>query len=158
MLANPAGSGVPAQHRGDYGVYGIIDQQIYRPRGGAADSGISVFGLASITPSDRNLVNVQLNGGIIFAGFIPQRPQDRFGASVVYSRFSNSVRAADQDQIDFSGVPGTVRDYETNLELSYVAQIVPGWTVQPDFQYIWHPSGIAGRNAKVLGVRTMVTF
>ncbi len=158
LLANPAGSGVPALHRGDYGFYGIIDQQLYRPRGGAADSGISVYGLASMTPSDRNLVDVQLNGGIVFTGFILHRPQDRFGASVVYSRFSSRVRAADQDQINFSGVPGTPRDYETNLELSYVAQIVPGWTLQPDFQYIFHPSGFAGRDAKVLGIRSMVSF
>lgn len=158
LLADPLGSGVPAQHRGNYGIYGIIDQQIYRPRGGSADSGISVFGLASVTPSDRNLADVQLNGGIVFAGFIPHRPHDRFGASVVHSRFSSGARGFDQDQINFSGVPGTVRDYETNFELSYVAQIVPGWTVQPDFQYIRHPSGIAGRDAKVIGIRSVVNF
>jgi len=158
LLANLGGSGVPAQHRGDYGIYGIVDQQIYRPRGGGPDSGISIFGLASVTPSDRNLVDLQLNGGIVVAGLVPSRPQDRFGASVVYSRFSDSVRAADQDQINFSGIPGIVRDYETNLELSYVAQIVPGWTLQPDFQYIWHPSGFAGRDAMVLGFRSVVNF
>jgi porin len=158
LLANPAGSGVPALRRGDYGVYGIVEQQIYRPRGGAADSGVLLFGLASVTPSDRNLISAQLNGGIIFAGLIPGRPADRFGASMVYSRFSNGVRAFDQDVINISGVPGNVRDYEANFELSYVAQIVPGWTVQPDFQYIRHPSGQAGRDAKVLGVRTMWKF
>jgi porin len=158
LLANPLGSGVPARHRGDYGLYGVIDQQIYRPRGGAADSGISVFGLASVTPSDRNLIDVQLNGGIVFAGFIPHRPQDRFGASVVYSRFSGGARAFDQDTIDFSGVPGVVRDYEANFELTYAAQIVPGWTVQPEFQYIRHPNGVAGRDAKVLGIRSVVHF
>jgi len=158
LLANPAGSGVPAQHRGDVGVYGIIDQQIYRPRGGAADSGVSIFGLASFSPSDRNLVDVQLNGGIVFAGLIPPRPDDRFGASVVYSRFSDSVRSFDQDRINLSAVPGVVRDYETNLEISYVAQIIPGWTVQPDFQYICHPSGVAGRDAKVVGIRTMLKY
>ncbi len=158
LLANPQGSGVPARHRGDYGFYGIIDQQIYRPRGAAADGGISVYGLASITPSDRNLVNLQLNGGVVFAGFVPGRPDDRFGASVVYSRFSNSVSGFDQDLINTSGVPGNVRDYEANIELSYVAQIVPGWTVQPDFQYIRHPSGVSGRDAKMLGVRSILKF
>ncbi len=158
LLANPQGSGVPARHRGDYGFYGIIDQQIYRPRGAAADGGISVYGLASITPSDRNLVNLQLNGGVVFAGFVPGRPDDRFGASVVYSRFSNSVSGFDQDLINTSGVPGNVRDYEANIELSYVAQIVPGWTVQPDFQYIRHPSGVSGRDARMLGVRSILKF
>jgi porin len=158
LLANPAGSGQPLLYRGDYGVYGVVEQQIYRPRGGAADSGVLLFGLASVTPSDRNMISAQLNGGIIFAGLIPGRPNDRFGASVVYSRFSSGARAFDQDVINITGVPGNVRDYEANLELSYVAQIVPGWTVQPDFQYVRHPSGQAGRDAKVLGLRTMLKY
>jgi porin len=89
---------------------------------------------------------------------IPQRQDDRFGASFVYSRFSDSVSAFDQDVINFSGVPGVVRDYEANLELTYVAQIVPGWTLQPDIQYIWHPNGQAGRDAKVAGIRTTVKY
>jgi porin len=158
LLANPAGSGTPLQHRDDYGIYGVIEQQIYRLRGGGPDSGISIFGVASYSPSDRNLIDLQLDGGIIFAGLISQRPDDRFGASVVYSRFSDSVRAFDQDVIDFSGVPGVVRDYEANLELSYMAQIVPGWTVQPDLQYVWHPNGQAGRDAKVVGIRTTLKY
>jgi len=53
------------------------------------------------------------------------------------------------------GLPGFVRDYEANLELSYMAQIVPGWTVQPDLQFVWHPSGDASRNAIVGGVRSV---
>ncbi len=158
LLADPAGSGIPAKHRGDFGIYGIIDQQIYRLRGGAADSGVSVFSRASVSPSDRSLVDVYVDGGIVLAGLIPNRPDDRFGASVIYARFSDSVRGFDQDQINFGGMPGPVRDYETNLELTYVAQIIPGWTVQPDFQYIWHPSGQAGRDAKVMGVRSMLKF
>jgi porin len=157
LLANPVGSGIPAQHRGDFGIYGVIYQQIYRLRGGAADSGVFVFSRASISPSDRNLVNVEIDAGIVFAGLIPSRPDDRFGASVIYARFSDSLRAFDQDQINL-GVPGFVRDYEANLELSYVAQIVPGWAMQPDLQYIWHPSGQAGRDAKVMGVRSIWKF
>lgn len=158
LLANPAGSGIPARHRGDFGIYGVVDQQIYRPRGGALDSGVSVFSRASVSPSDRNLVDLQVDAGIVFAGLIANRPNDRFGASVLYARFSDSVRGFDQDRITFSGVPGNVRDYETNLELSYVAQVIPGWTVQPDLQYIWHPSGVAGRDAKVMGVRSIWKF
>ena len=158
LLADPASSAIAFRHRGSFGVYGIIDQQIYRPQGGGPDSGVSVFGRASVSPSDRNLVDVYIDGGIVFAGLIPNRPGDRFGAGVIYTRFSNSIRGFDQDQIAFSGLPGSVRDYEVNLELTYVAQIIPGWTVQPDFQYVWHPSGEAGRDAKVVGVRSIWRF
>jgi porin len=155
LLADPAGSGVPAGRRGNWGVYGIIDQQLYRPKGGDALSGISVFSRVSVSPSDRNPIDFYVDGGIVFAGMIPGRPFDRFGASFIYSRFSDSLRAFDQDQIAFSGVPGVVRDYEANLELTYVAQIIPGWTVQPVVTRVWHPSGGESPNATVMGVRSI---
>ena len=154
LLADPASSTLPARRRGNYGVYATIDQQLYRPAGGPAQSGISVYSRMSMSPSDRNLVNAYIDGGVVFAGLIPSRPNDWFGASVIYARFSNSVRAFDLDTIALTGLSVPVRDHETNLELTYVAQIVPGWTVQPDLQFIWHPSGDAKRNAVVAGVRS----
>lgn len=160
LLASPTSSGVPLMHRGDYGVYGVIDQQLYRPPGGDGDSGISIFNRSAISPSDRNLINLEIDSGIVFAGMIPTRPFDSFGASVIYSRFSNSVRAFDQDQINFGNLSTPPRDYEINLELTYAAQIIPGWTVQPVYTSIWHPSGTGIRypDAQVAGVRTVVKF
>ncbi len=158
LLANPFGLGVAVQHRGNSGLYAVIDQQLYRPTGAAADGGISVFSRMSISPSDRNLISHYIDGGIIFAGFVPGRPADRFGASVMYARFSDSVRAFDRDTIAFTGMPGVVRDFETNLELTYVASIVPGWTVQPVVTYVWHPNGDASRNALVTGIRSLWRF
>jgi porin len=160
LLANPASDGTPLIHRGDYGMYAVIDQQLYRPPGGDGNSGISIFNRSAISPSDRNLVNVEIDGGIVFAGMIPQRADDSFGASVIYSRFSNSVRAFDQEQIYFGTLSTPPRDYEINLELTYVAQIVPGWTVQPVYTSIWHPSGTGIRypDAQVVGFRSIVRF
>jgi len=160
LLASPMSSGMPLQHRGDYGVYGVIDQQLYRPKGGDGDSGISIFNRSSISPSDRNLVNLEIDSGIVFAGMIPQRPHDNFGASVIYSRFSDSVRGFDQDRINFGTLSTPPRDYELNLELTYVAQIVSGWTVQPVYTSIWHPSGTGIRypDAQVVGVRSIVRY
>jgi porin len=155
LLADPTGSGVPAGRRGNWGVYGVIDQQLYRPNGGDALSGISVFSRVSVSPSDRNPIDFFVDGGIVFAGLIPGRPSDKFGASVIYSRVSDSLRAFDRDQIVFTGVPGVVRDYEANLEMTYVAQIIPGWTVQPVVTRVWHPSGGEHRNATVMGVRSI---
>jgi porin len=155
LLADPSGSGVARRHRGDNGVYAIIDQQLYRPTGGDALSGISVFTRMSISPSDRNLVDAYLDGGVVFAGLIPQRPRDKFGASFIYARFSDAVRAFDRDTIAFTGVPGPIRDYEANIELTYMAQIVPGWTMQPNLQFILHPNGDASRNATVVGARSI---
>jgi porin len=122
--------------------------------GGDSQSGISVFSRASFSPSDRNQINAYIDGGLIFAGFVPNRPKDRFGAGVIYARYSDSVRAFDRETIAFTGIPSPNRDYETNLELSYQAQIVPGWIVQPNLQFIWHPNGGASRNATVVGLRS----
>ena len=155
LLADPAGSGVALQHRGNVGVYAVIDQQLYRPKGGDTHSGISVYTRASLSPSDRNLISAYIDGGIVFGGMIPGRPDDRFGAGFVYAQFSDSVRAFDRDTVLFTGVAGPIRDYETNLELTYVAQIIPGWTVQPNLQFIWHPNGDASRNATVVGARSI---
>ncbi len=158
LLADPSGLRLPARRRGNWGAYGVLDQQLYRPKGGDAESGISVFSRVGFSPSDRNLVNFFIDGGILFGGLIPGRPDDSFGASFMYSRFSDSVRAFDRDLFAFTGGLGPIRDFEANLELTYVAQVIPGWTVQPDFQYIWHPNGDASRNAMVIGGRSIWRF
>jgi porin len=155
LLADPNGNGVPIQRRGNSGLYAVIDQQLYRPKGGDADSGISVFSRMSISPSDRNPIDAYIDGGIVFGGLIPQRPNDRFGASIIYARFSDGARAFDRDNIAFTGLPGVVRDFEANLEFTYQAQIIPGWTVQPVVTHVWHPNGDASRNALVTGVRSI---
>jgi len=159
-LASPASSGVPARHRGNFGIYGIIDQQLYRPLGGDAASGISVYTRASLSPSDRNLVDTYIDGGIVFGGLVPHRPDDRFGAGIIYARFSDSVQGFDRDQVNFGTLATPTRDYEANLELTYVAQVVPGWTLQPVYTYIWHPSGTGIRypDAQIAGVRSIMKF
>jgi porin len=166
-LADPLSSGIARQFRGTSGIYGIIDQQIYRPEGGGPDSGISVFSRIAGTPSDRNLVNFFLDGGVVFAGMVPHRPDDKFGASFIYARMSDWARALDRDLIAFSGIAQPIRAYEMTIELSYQAQIKPGWTMQPLFQYIVHPGGhvpdpispsLAIKSGALLGVRSTVAF
>jgi len=155
LLADPLGSGVPLQHRGNSGLYAVIDQQIYRPKGGDAQSGITLFSRMSISPSDRNLISRYIDGGITFAGLVPGRPDDKFGASVIHAKFSSAVRGFDLDTVFFTGNPVPIQDHETNLELTYQAQIKPGWLVQPVLTFIWHPDGNAARNATVTGVRSV---
>jgi porin len=157
-LADPRSSGFPLAHRGEYGVYAIIDQQLYRPRGGDNQSGISVFSRIAAAPSDRSLINFYLDGGAIFANVFPGRPNDKFGASFIFARYSNSVRGLETDMYAFTGIPQVIQTYEANLELTYVAQIVPGWTFQPDLQFIWRPDGGVWPNATVVGARSLLRF
>ena len=149
-------SPTPLKRRGNNGVYGVFEQQLYRPHGGDARSGITLFGLASGSPQDRSLINFWFQTGLVFAGMIPNRPDDKFGAIFEYSRYSNSVRAFEQDQIAFTGIPEVIQEYEANLELTYVTRIIPGWTVQPVLTYVWHPDGGASAvDVLVIGVRSI---
>lgn len=158
-LAHPSSTGEPRIHKGNSGLYAIIDQQLYRPAGGDNQSGISMFSRISVSPNDRNLVDFYADGGVVFAGFMPGRPNDKFGAAAIYSKFSNSIRGYDGDVITYTGIPIPIRDYEINLEFTYQAQIVPGWIIQPDLQFVWHPSGQSPiPRAIVAGVRSQWRF
>jgi porin len=166
-LADPFGSGVARRLRGNDGIYAVFDQQLYRPPGGDASSGILLFARAGWSPPDRSLADFYLDGGIIFAGMIPARPADAFGASFLYAHVSKHARAFDLDTRIFSGVPFPVRDYELSLDFSYGATIVPGWVVQPNLQVVFRPGGnVAGptspvepvRNAVIVGIRSTMRY
>lgn len=71
---------------------------------------------------------------------VPGRPLDMVGAVFLYSHISNRARALDRDlQLFLPSYP--LRNYELSFELSYAASVVPGWTVQPNIQYVMHPGG-----------------
>lgn len=104
-----------------------------------------------VGPSNRNLVRFYADGGLVLAGMIARRADDKFG--IVYSRFSDNVRAFDRDVAAFSGLPVVIRDYELNIEAINLAQFRPGLTMQPVLTYAIHPSGDRSRNAVVGGMR-----
>src|SRR5262249_16894874 len=84
-LADPQSTGIPLNHTGDSGVYGVIDQMLYRVPG-SDDQGLSGFVRAGGVPNDRNLVNFYADGGLIYKGLIPRRPNDKVGVAAAYAR------------------------------------------------------------------------
>jgi porin len=168
-LADPLSNGIPQRLRGSTGFYGVIDQQLYRPPGGGPDSGISMFSRLGISTPDRNPTELYWDGGIIFAGMLPGRPDDKIGATFLYTKMSRDAAALDGDTIAFTGTPTPIRDYELNIALVYQAQIVPGWTIQPAIHYVMHPGGhipdpnstvpgTAIKDATVLSLRSVITY
>jgi porin len=167
-LADPSSAGAPLTHSGDYGLYGVIDQMLWRMPGDDPKKGVGAFARISESPSDRNLMHLYAEAGVNFMGVWVQRPDDSFGCAAAFSHLSPPVGAFDRDTVFFAGEISSVRNYELALELTYQARIVPGWTVQPDFQYIFHPGGgaadpnnaAAGRipDAAIFGLRTLVSF
>lgn len=161
------GNGIPARMPGNWGLYGVLDQRIWRPPGKDADRGVNVFARVSASPPDRNEISFYLDGGVTFTGLVPSRADDVFGVAFSYSGISPSLSALDRDTI-LAGSGSLIRDYEALIEVTYRAQIVPGWIVQPDFQYIWHPGGTvpvssdpgapAIPDATIVGVRTAINY
>ncbi len=166
-LADPNGSGIARRFRGDYGLYGVIDQLLYRVPG-TEDGGLGVFARVSGSPGDRNLVDVYVDGGLTYKGLIPGRPNDTFGVSASYARVSDAYRGFDRDGVVFGAIPSPIRSSEAVVEVTYQAQIVPGWTVQPDFQYIFRPGGgvvnprspvvSLEKDAAIVGLRTTIRY
>jgi porin len=168
-LADPLSSGIPAKLRGTTGLYGVMDHQLYRPPGGDKDSGLNIFARVGVSAPDRNQLQLYLDGGVSYTGLFAGRPDDKIGATVLYSQISRDLAALDRDHIVFTGLPRPIRDHELNFAIVYQAQIVPGWTIQPAIHYVMHPGGnipdpnsavpgAAIPNATVLAVRSVITY
>ena len=150
----------PIRH-GDWGVYAIADQTVWRRTPGE-EQGLSVFMRLGGAPSDRNLVTWYADGGFGFKGPLVDRPDDVLTIGVAYGRISDEAALADR----LAGPPTPVRDHEALVELTYNISVATGWSVQPDLQYVMHPGGNIAkptgtgtiRDALVLGVRTTFNF
>jgi porin len=163
-LASPASSGVAASHRGDRGIYAVLEQSLYRS-GDALE--IGAFARAASSPADRNPIGVYVDGGVQMTGFLPGRPDDKLALGYAYARVSSRVRDLDRDFLAYqNGVHP--RDYEQLVALNLLVQVRAGWTLDPGIQYIVHPGGgqtdpTAGpaqplANAWVFGVRSVLKF
>jgi porin len=161
-LADPAVAG-PLNRRGNWGVYALADQMVWR----ADKRSANLFLRGGVAPSDRNLISFYVDGGAGFKGLLPGRDDDVLTFGVAYAKISRDAAALDQDTLALGGPPFPIRNEEVVFELSYQAQIAPWWIVQPDLQYIVHPGGnvpdpddpnATVANAFVAGLRSTIKF
>ena len=161
-----ASAGIPLSHRGNGGIHLDIDQMVLREKDGA-DEGLGVHcRIAPWLANHRNPVDLYVAGGLHYKGLLPGRDEDLFGVEAHYARVSGAVRDLQRaaNAIAAAGGtpildPGPIPDYEMAVEVTYRIVLVPWWSVQPDFQYIFHPGGsTALRDAIVVGLRTQIAF
>jgi porin len=160
-------SGLGRRVSGDSGVYGLIDQTIYREPDDPND-GASVFLRASASPGDRNLVDFYLDGGIAYRGLLPGRSDDTLGFAAGFTHISRAARRLDTIAAAQSSSPYPRRSAETVLEATYQVVLGPGVAVQPTLQYVLHPGGgianfrdpdgVRVRNATVIGLRAIARY
>ena len=164
-LANPLSNGMPLQHRGNYSIYGVIDQAVWTSPAGST---LNFFTRAMGTPQgDRNLVVFSLNTGLTLHGPLPGRSDDTFGVAMEYAHVSGSQAAFDQATAFYTGAFTPAQTGESVIEVTYQYQLTPAVQLQPDFQYVFNPgAGIANpnhpnqaiKNEAVLGMRVTLTF
>ena len=166
-LADSRSDGVARKHDGDWSLYAIADQMVWR-KPGTDDQGLTLFARLMGAPADRSLMDLYADGGFSFKGPFEGRDDDQAGLAIGYGRISDDASRFDADlRRTMPGRP--IRDQESIIELTYTAQVTPWWQLQPDLQYVVHPGGHVplpddpsqGRaigNATVVGLRTTITF
>ena len=170
-LNDPASNETPLSHNGNFGVYILADQWLWR----AAErpsAGIGAFSRVIASPNDRNAISFYADAGLEFRGIWNARSNDTFGAAIAYTRVSSELSALDRDKAFFAPIPASsaspVRSSEIAFEANYRFAVAEGWYVQPDVQFIVRPgagkpdprdpSGARIRDALAVGVRSLVRF
>jgi porin len=165
-LANPASTGTPQQHRGDYSVYAVADQMVWQDPN-EADRTFNLFLRAMGTPQvNRNLVDFSLNAGFTFREPFLHRDDDSFGIGMGFAKVSPRQAGLDGDTQFYSGSYTPRQMSETFVEMTYQYAVTPWLQVQPDIQYVFNPGGGIPNNGGttkvadelVLGVRTNILF
>jgi porin len=167
-LASPLSNGDPTEHHGDFSLYGVMDQMIWRSKDNANRS-VNVFFRPMFTPyQDRNLVSASINAGFALKAPLPTRDNDIFGVEMGTVWASSGASNFDRQMQFFQpSVYTPIRSSETFIEASYQFQVLPSWVIQPDLQYFINPGlGIANpdepteriKNELVVGLRTNVNF
>lgn len=134
------------------GGYALIEGPLYR-ESIDTEQGLNGFIRVGMANDRINQFSHYLGAGVVYTGPFRSRDEDQIGFAVAAAGngkdFKRSVRMAG----------GTPEDYETNLELSYRAQLTDWLAIQPDVQYIINPGAVGGlRHALVLGARLEIGY
>ena len=136
----------------NFGAYFGFEQMVYKENKDDENDmqGLTVFGQAGISPSNKNDMCQYMAGGLHYIGPIPKRDNDRAGIAVASGRFASRLNYVGYDDTNRIGS-------ETVLEAFYRIQINPWFYLQPDVQFIMNPGGVYD-NSVAIGLRSVVTF
>ncbi len=164
-LASPTSTGQPQRHSGNYAIYGIMDQLVWREPG-SKTGGVGVFLQVMGSPGGYNLSNLFIEGGLNWIGPFAGRENDTLGLGASYMGISPAARRFGNGVIFYTGSGTPYSANETVIELTYQCQIAPWWTLQPDLQVVVNPganiptaaSSKPLRNDLIAGLHTSITF
>ena len=133
------------QQMGNYGLFLLGEQMVYREGGPGSNQGLTVFGGLIYAPQQRiNTLPWFASAGATYRGLVPGRDEDAAIFALYYGGFSRDL-------------PG--QTYELVLEWAYAMAVTRWLTVQPDLQYVINPGGRSSvGNAVVVGAQLAVEF
>ncbi|MDB5399323.1 MAG: Porin [Rhodopila sp.] len=164
-LASPSSTKIPRTHSSDFAVYGIIDQMVWK-KPGSKNQGIGVFLQIMGAPGQFNVSNLFVEAGLNWIGPFEGRDKDTFGIGVSYLGISPATRRFGSDVVAYTGSGSPYASNETVVEMTYLYQVSPWWSMQPDLQVVINPgAGIPSTsssqplgNSVIAGVRAAITF
>ena len=109
---------------GNGGIYAAIDQMVVRED---EDQGLGIFSRLGVGERDRSRFHWVLDTGLSYTGLFSSRDEDVATLGFAYGKHSSEIT--------------TVKSHESVLELTYNYQLSPTFYIQPDIQWINHPSG-----------------
>jgi porin len=126
---------------GRYGLYLVGDQELFRWGDAAQGRHVGAFGALTITPDWRaSKAPLFFDTGLVLYGPARSRAKDSIGVAIAYAQYQASA-------------------FEMTVEGTYRLRVAPGFEVQPNVQYIVHPSGSRTLpDALAIGVNIVVTL
>ena len=161
-LALPSSTGQPFRHDRNYAVYAVAERRLWR----SGARSVQGFARISASPTDRNAIDLYVDGGASFSSMFQARPDDVFGIGFAIARVSPQLKSLARDGAALTGPLSPPPAFEGVIEASYQLKINTRFYVQPNVQLIVHPLGglltdgpgvdPLPRSAIVLGLRASV--
>ncbi|HEX3575187.1 MAG TPA: carbohydrate porin [Rhodopila sp.] len=138
------------------------DQMIHRNGPGAADGIILLAGYVHADPALSPYTD-QVYVGALDRDFWPSRPLDTIGVLFDYQHVSDQLATEQMLDAEYglplaNGATG-IQTNEAVLEVNYDFHVLPGLSVEPDFQYVIRPNAQSNiGNAAVFGFKSHISF
>ena len=118
-----------------FGNVGYSLWRVRKPDGSFSHRGIDAELSVAAAPRTLNKSDFESADGVRFVGLLPKRHSDIAAIGIVYAHFSRDWN----NELEAQHLPG--RASQTNLEVTYKFVFSRWFSIWPDFQYVWKPSG-----------------
>ena len=122
---------------GTWQLYATAQQRLLPRPANATNKHQGLWGFLALTyaPPEMNPLEYFADGGLLYFGLIPNRPNDEIGLFGVWGEFSSDLRDSERA----SNQP--TMTHEAIIEANYMYNVTPSLTVQPDIQGVFRPNG-----------------